>query len=249
MARGKLALTIFAGLAVFIAVLVVYLPASWFSAALPAGVRCATLGGSVWRGECLGLEATGTRLGDATWNLAIGRALIGRLVGDVEVRGGVASARADFDLNFSGSGELHNVVARFPLDPAFSAQMPRDYRAEISADLKHLVVADGAPRRIEGALDVRNLREMRAQPVELGSYRVSFDGAAQPDGKVLGNLRDLGGPFILEGTAMLEPPNAYNVRGYITGRTADAERIVRQITFGAQPDVSGRSEFRFEGTY
>jgi hypothetical protein len=249
MTRRKLALTFVAGLAVFLGVLVVYLPASWFSFALPGGVRCATLGGSVWNGECLGLELSGARLGDATWNLAIGRAFSGRLVGDLDVRGAAAAARADFDLSFGGSGELRNVVARFPLDPAFSAQMPRDYRAQISADLKHLVLADGAARRIEGTMEVRELREVRPQPVDLGSYQVSFDGVEQPDGKVLGNLHDLGGPFIIEGTVALAPPNEYNVQGYITGRTADAERTVRQITFGAQPDASGRSEFRFEGTY
>jgi len=249
MTRGKLALTTFAVLAVFITVLVVYLPASWFAAALPREVRCAELGGSIWNGECLGLELSGTPIGDATWNLAVGRALTGRLVGDLDVRGAAAAARADFDVNFSGSGELHNIVARFPLDPAFSAQMPRDYRAQISADLKHLVMADGAAQRIEGTVEVRDLREVRPQTVELGSYRVSFDGALNPDGKVLGNLRDIGGPFILEGIATLAPPNTYNVQGYITGRTADAERIVRQVTFGVQPDASGRSEFRFEGTY
>ena len=249
MSRRKLALTIVAGLAVFLGVLVVYLPASWFSGALPDGVRCATLGGSVWSGECLGLEVSGARLGDATWDLAIGRALSGRLVGDLDVRGAATGARADFDLNLSGSGELRNVVARFPLDPAFSAQMPRDYRAQIAASLKHLVLADGSPRRIEGTVEVRDLREVRPQPVDLGSYQVSFDGVAQPEGKVLGNLHDVGGPFSLAGTVVLVPPNEYNVQGYITGRTADAERIVRQITFGAQPDASGRSEFRFEGTY
>ena len=48
MTRGKLALTTFAVLAVFITVLVVYLPASWFAAALPREVRCAELGGSIW---------------------------------------------------------------------------------------------------------------------------------------------------------------------------------------------------------
>jgi len=39
------------------------------------------------------------------------------------------------------------------------------------------------------------------------------------------------------------------VQGYITGRTAAAERIVREITLGAMPDTSGRSTFSFEGSY
>jgi hypothetical protein len=62
-------------------------------------------------------------------------------------------------------------------------------------------------------------------------------------------LRDLGGPFIVEGTLKLTPPNGYLVQGYITGRTAAAERVVREITLGAMPEASGRSPFSFEGSY
>src|SRR5258705_7158333 len=103
MKRGKLAWTVVAGLAVFLGVLVFYLPASWFAAALPAQVRCTELGGSIWNGECLGLTLAGTRLGDATWNLAVGRAFTGRLVGDLEIRGAALSARSDFDVSFGGA--------------------------------------------------------------------------------------------------------------------------------------------------
>ena len=73
--RGTLGLTIVAGVAVFLVVLVLYLPASWFASALPPQVRCGELGGSVWHGECLGLQYQGAPLGDATWNLAPASAL------------------------------------------------------------------------------------------------------------------------------------------------------------------------------
>ena len=69
MKRGALVLTVIAGLAVFLVVLVLYLPASWFASALPPQVHCGELGGSVWHGECLGLTLAGRALGDATWNL------------------------------------------------------------------------------------------------------------------------------------------------------------------------------------
>ena len=56
---------------------------------------------------------------------------------------------------------------------------------------------------------------------------------------LVGKLRDLGGPFVVDGTVTLTPPNAYLVQGFITGRTAEAERLVREITLGAMPDASG----------
>ena len=143
MKRRPVVLTAIAGLLVFLGVLVLYLPASWFASLLPAPVHCAQLGGSLWQGECLGLEFQGAKLGDATWNLAPGKAFTGRLAGDVDVRGSAFNARADLDLNLNGTGELRNVTARFPLDPAFVAQFPRDQRGNIVVDLE----ARGADRR------------------------------------------------------------------------------------------------------
>jgi len=247
--RGPLILTITAGVLVFLGVLALYLPASWFSSMLPPQVRCTELGGSIWQGECLGLNYQGSAFGDATWNLSAFKAITGRLAGDAELRGTLINARTDLDLSFAGAGELRNVTARFPLDPALSSQLPRDQRGNVVADLKRLeIAARGVPKLIEGNIELHDFRMVGAQAMALGSYALSFDGVTQPDGTSKGTLKDLGGPFGVEGTLTLTPPDAYTVVGLIVGRSADAERIVRQITFGVQPDVSGRSEFRFEGT-
>jgi hypothetical protein len=247
--RGRLALTIVAGLAVFLVVLFFYLPASWFASRLPPQVQCVDIGGSVWAGECLGLTVQGAKLGDASWNLAALRALRGRLTGDVDLRGALAQARGDLDLSLDGSGELRNVSAQFPLDPAFLPQFPRDRRARVTADIKHAVLEKQAFRQLEGTIELHDFRQITPQALELGSYRVAFDGVSQPDGKVIGNVTDLGGPFRLEGTLVLTPPNQYNFEGFITGRTADAERLIREAMPYLRPDPSGRTELRFEGEY
>jgi hypothetical protein len=248
--RRTLVLMCLAGLLVFLGVLVLYLPASWISAALPPSVKCSELGGSIWNGECLGMEVQGNRLGDATWNLASGKAFTGRVSGDVEVRGNALGARADLDLGLDGSGELRNVTARFPLDPAFITKFPRDQRGTVVADFKRIVLATGpAIGSLQGTLELRDFRQVGANPLELGSYQLTFDGAPATDGNVVGQLRDLGGPFMVSGTVTLSEPSTYVVQGFITGRTAGAERLVREITLGAPPDASGRSEFSFEGSF
>jgi hypothetical protein len=242
--RGTLILTLVAGALVFLCVLVFYLPASWFASMLPARVQCAELGGSVWHGECLGLAVQDTPLGDATWNLSPLKALTGRLSGDVDVRGGVATARADVDLGFDGSGEVRNLASQFPLDPDFVRQFPRDQRGLVAAQLKRVELgAKGAPLRLEGTVELRDFRQVGAHPLVLGSYQVTFDGTP------VGKLRDLGGPFAVDGTVSFTPPNNYVVQGFITGRTAEAEGIVREITLGAPPDASGRSQFQFENSF
>lgn len=249
MKRGTLLLTVSAGVAVFLVVLVLYLPAAWFAALLPPQVRCADLGGSIWHGECLGLTFENSKLGDATWNFSPGGALGGKLRGDLDVRGGAVSAKAEVDTSFRGVGELRNVVARFPLDPAFLAQLPPDKRGNVSADFKRVVIGDRfAIRQAEGVLELRDLRQVGSQPLDLGSYQLTFDGKTQADGAATGKLRDLGGPFAVDGTVQLTPPDSYVVRGFVTGRTAQAESVVRQNTIGP-PDASGRSEFSIEASF
>lgn len=250
MKRGRVALLIVAGALVFAVVLLAYLPASWVAARVPPALQagCQEIGGSIWEGECLGVTFQGAKLGDATWNLARLGALRGRIEGDFDLRGALA-ARADLDLSFSGSGELREVKASFLLDPRVIPQLPPDQRGKIVADLRRLVLDERAPRVLEGTIDLTELRQVGARPLELGSYRATFDGKADANGIAVGQIRDLGGPFAVEGTITLTPPNTYVVQGFITGRTADAERLVREITLGVAPEASGRSPFAFEGTY
>ena len=140
MKRSSLILTLVAGTLVFLCVLVLYLPASWFASRLPPQMRCAELGGSIWQGECLGLTVQGNPIGDLTWNLAPLKAITGRLAGDVDVRGGALIARSNLDLGFDGAGELTGLDARVPLDPAFLKQFHRNQRGMVSAQFARVVL-------------------------------------------------------------------------------------------------------------
>jgi hypothetical protein len=250
MKRGRLGLLLAAVLLVFCGVLVAYLPASWVVMRLPPGLQlqCSDVGGSIFEGECLGATLAGQRVGDATWNLARLDLLRGRLVGDVDLRGAL-NARADLDMSLSGDGELRNVTANLPLDPEIISQSPPGQRGTVIANLARVVFENRIPRSIEGNVELQNLRQVGARPLELGSYRADFDGKPQPDGTAVGQLRDTGGPFEMVGTITLTPPNGYLVQGTIAGRTAQAESLVREITIGAPPDTSGRTPFSFEGSY
>ena len=147
MKRPTLVLTVTAGLVVFLGVLALYLPASWFAAALPAQIKCTELGGSVWAGECLGLAYQNGKLGDVTWNLAAGSALTGRLVGDVSLTGDTQRLNADLDLGRDGAGQLSNVSGMLQMDPAILPQLPRDQRGTVIAKFKHVeLAAGGVPR-------------------------------------------------------------------------------------------------------
>jgi len=248
--RGTLLLTVIAGIAVFLVVLVLYLPAAWFAGALPAHLRCNELGGSVWRGECNGLNYQGSPVGDATWDLAVGRALAGRLVGDIAVRGNALNLNASLDTSLGGAGELRDIKGTLLMDPALLPVLPAQQRGTLSTDLRRLVLGEGgAVKDVEGTIELRDFRQLGSQPMDLGSYQVTFAGVGDANSAVTGKVRDLGGPFIVDATLTLDPARSYVVQGYITGRSAAAERTVRELTLGAMPDASGRSTFSFEGTY
>jgi Type II secretion system (T2SS), protein N len=249
--RGTLILTLIAGALVFLCVLVLYLPASWIASKLPPQMRCAELGGSIWQGECLGLTFQGDKIGDATWNLSPLKALTGKLSGDIDVRGGALIARGNLHLAFDGAGEITHFDARFPLDPAFLRQFNRNQRGLVSAQFPRLVLgAGGAPKLLQGVVELRDFREVSPRVRDLGNYRLSFDGNPQANGVNVGTLTDLGGAFAVNGTVTFTPPNTYVVQGTIAGRTAEAEAIVRnEIALGAPPDASGRNEFSIESSF
>jgi hypothetical protein len=250
MKGSRAALLVVAIVLVFAAVVVAYLPASWVVARLPStvSVRCTDVGGSVWEGECLGVVYQGMRVGDATWNVGRLAALRGRAIGDFDLRGSM-NLRANFDMSFAGTGELTDVKSLMPLDPEVIPNAPPHQRGDVVTDFKRVVLAEGRPGALEGSIEVRDLRQVGARPLELGSYRVDFDGKTQADGSSVGTLRDLGGPFEIRGTVTLTPPNVYIVGGSIAGRSSQAEGLVREITLGAPPDTSGRTPFSFEGSY
>jgi hypothetical protein len=250
MKRSRVALLAVALVFVFIAVIVAYLPASWVVLKLPANLplRCTDVGGSIWEGECLGLNSGDKRLGDATWNISRLGVLRSRIAGDVDLRGAL-TARADLDLDFSGNGELRDVKATIPLDPQVLPNVPPYQRGLVIVDLARAVITNRAARTLDGSIEIRDLKQVGARPLDLGSYRAVFDGVESGDGTAVGTLTDTGGPFELRGTVTLTPPNTYLVQGTIAGRTGQAESVVREITLGAAPDTSGRTPFSFEGSY
>ena len=128
------------------------------------------------------------------------------------------------------------------MDPALLPMLPPQQRGTVTTDLQRVVIgAGGVLSALQGTVELRDFRQTGPQPLDLGSYQVVFDGASATDSAVTGKVRDLGGPFIVDATIRLGPERSYVVQCYITGRTAAAERTVRELTLGATPDTSGRS--------
>ncbi len=241
-------LTISLALVVFIAVLIAYLPVSWLRSYLPANVTCQDLAGSVWDGQCLGLGVAQAQLGDVSWDISGWRALTGRLVGQVSIARRDAAATADVSVSLGGDGELTNLKARLPIDPSLAAAIPANYRGDVLLDFARVAFAKQRLTTLKGVASVRGLRQVGAQPMNLGSYDATFDSTAAQDGSLTGTLADRGGPLALAGTIKITSEPGYELNGTVTARAEAAPGLRRQIEFLGMPDASGARPFSVAGT-
>ena len=86
-------------------------------------------------------------------------------------------------------------------------------------------------------------------PLPLGSYALTFDGAADASGNLSGRLEDTGGPLDVEGVLTLTPAPGYLLNGSVATRPSAPASLVRQIAFLGSPDAAGRRPFAQENTF
>lgn len=245
----KVGLTIGAALLVFVGVLVWQFPAAWARGFLPASITCVDMAGSLWNGQCTGLAANGVNVGDVTWDISAWRALTGKVVGDVAVTRADAAIQSSVALSFAGAGELTNLRARLPLDPATLPQLPAYLRGDVSLDFQKAVIADAWPQELRGTISARELRRTDGAQFRLGSYDLVFDGAVQPDGSLLGQLQDRGGPLAVRGTLKLTREPGYEVSGLVSARAEAPPQLRQQLEFLGAPNAAGEREFSLAGMF
>ncbi len=246
-----------AAVAAFAIVLIAELPARWAAGALPRGITCDELSGTVWHGVCAGLAEQGTPLGDLTWTLHPLRLLAGTLSADVALsRPGVPGIdRARLDIGPTGSITARAVHASLPLDRALIPELPPSTRGSAQADLS-LVRWDG--RRItaiRGEIDVRGLTDEQGEPI--GDYRLFFPGdssagAGGPSNASddpVGRVTDLGGPFAVEGTVRLTREPGYVLDVQVAPRTGAPADLVNALRLLGTPDARGRRLLSLAGTF
>lgn len=245
-------------IAAFVAVLIARFPARWATGALPRGVTCARISGTLWSGACAGLAQRGVPIGDLLWNVHPLRLLTASLSADVEVSRGAGMARARVDVGPSGTLTARDVRASFPLDHMLLAELPPGTQGSAQADLALLRWKGMRILAVRGHIDVRGLTDSRGEP--LGDYRLAFPadsaspasgpgGAVSTPGMPVGHLTDLGGPFSIDGTVRLTPEPGYVIEAQIAPRAGAPPDLVNALRYLGSPDARGRRPFSLMGTF
>ena len=249
--------------AVFGVILFTQLPASWCRWALPAGVHCTQLSGSVWSGRCDGLSVAaagtpaqggreGSNVGDAGWALHPLQLLRGRLAVDLDLTRAGASARGTVALGIGGRIEARDVELRgVHLEQLPLSQLPRGLRGVLQARIAALSWAQHRVQSITGQAQVRDLAGATDR---FGDYLLEFPAngpASTPDAAPgpVGTFRDIGGPLRVTGQLRLTPEPGFEVQALVAARPEASPGLTEQIQYLGSPDGQGMRPFSMAGTF
>lgn len=229
----------------FALALIARFPARWVAFAVPRGIACGRISGTVWDGTCAGLRTQQAPIGDLRWTLHPLRLLICKLSFDAVLARAAGSAHARIDLSPSGSITVRGLEARFTLDEGLLRELPSSARGAVEAHLSTVHWNGQRVADIAGTVEVHGLTVDAGEP--LGDYQLSFPGG--PGDEPVGQLSDLGGPFSLAATVRLTRNDGYVVNGSIAARPGVSPDLAAKLRYLGAPDAQGRRQFSIAGTF
>jgi len=223
----------------FAVILVVRLPASWVSGALPPGVACAQMSGTVWNGACEALAVQNTALGDLQWQLHPVGLLSGALVCEFAIDGPVGTATAQVAARSGERIAVRNLRAHFALNPALMRSLPPNLRGTVDTDLALLRLTHGAIAAAEGRIDLHDLAQGGDKSSNWGDYTITFPpgGSGEPTGA----LRSVRAPLDLQGQVRLtRTPPGFVLSGFVTPRPDTPADLLGELGALGTPDAQGK---------
>jgi len=246
--RRTVWIALLAGLA-FACILLARFPAVWATAALPPWLSCDDVEGTVWNGSCTGLTVRHQQVvGDLAWQLHPLRLLAARLAAHVQLTQGTAFLNADVEYGPGASLYGRDVHASFDLNPRLLPALPADLTGSARADVAYVELHANRVTDLRGRIEAHDLIQREGAATPLGSYSLSFSGAAS-GGALVGELHDLGGPLALDGTLRMTPEPGFVLDGKVATRGNAAPELARQLQILGPADAQGRRSFSIANTF
>ena len=238
------------GLLAFAISLAVLWPARWMGPALPAGMRCADWGGTLWRGRCTGLQwsMAGTapvNIDSVQWQLHPLVLLRGRVQADVQLAQAALQAQGRITTGAGGRLQVERLNAAGVLDHGLLSALPRGWSTR--AELKDVAFeyVDGALRALHGTGIARELHDN--QGTSLGDYQLQFEPQAAAPFR--GQLRDLAGPLQLAAGLTLNADLGWQLEGTASLRPGSPPSLARALDQLGGADIHGQRRISIAGTF
>ncbi len=238
-----------AGIISFLLTLLAILPASIVASVLPPAITLGLTSGTLWNGSTDSLVVHGQPLGALHWTLRPLSLFIGRLAFDGELLRSDGQARGRVALGIGGRVSARNLDIHLPLSGLPAGIAPRGWGGVVHAQVQSFELAPRAAPRIVGSIELRGLQAPPPGGAAIGSYAVTFPEAPAPDGRLVGQLKDLEGPMQVSGTVAIAADRSYVIEGVVAPRAGASQAVTDTLKFLGAPDAQGRRPFSLAGTY
>lgn len=234
------------GLLVMLAILVTTFPAriayQWLA---PPELQLTGVTGSIWHGQAREGLAAGAYVRDIEWRFKPAALLKGQLAFSTSSRPVSGTLTTDVAVTANGNLALTDLSGSLPLGLAHPAFEQNGVNGDLTMNFATLVISNGVPVDVEGAVMIENLFAPALSAAPLGSYRADFKSTG--DG-VTGTVQDTAGMLDVTGNITIDTDQSYRLLGEVRAIPGAPPSIDQQLQFAlGSPDANGFRPFRFEG--
>jgi len=240
------------GVTCFIAFVIASIPAKVITIFLPGDlIQTGGTSGTLWNGEARLVQISGIQLTETQWTMHPLQLALGRLAFHLETQASGGFVRSDVTLSVTGSVSVRNLNATGPLAPLAGLMKLPQSGGEISVQIDLLTIKNEWPSALVGSIRIGNLPlnliGVAAGPI--GSYEVRFAADPVPeDGRIVGELQDLGGPLEIGGSIYLDPPRNYDLNASIKAGAGAPADLARGLVLLGPADANGNHQFMMSGS-
>jgi hypothetical protein len=230
----------------FLATLLVRLPAAALSPFLPAGFECAGASGTLWSGSCGQLHAQGVTLGDVGWTLQPLSLL--RLRPRLEVTSADPRLLGAGQVQIAPDGRIDVSGLHLTLDlQSAPPPLPMGWSGSVQAQLEGLALRGEQLLALRGRITAVGLSQLDPH-MSLGDFELVFAGneSAPP---LHGQLRDQGaGPLAVAATVTVAASGRYEITGTIAAHAGADAQLAQMLELFGPADAAGRRPFSLAGS-
>jgi general secretion pathway protein N len=230
----------------FVATLLIRLPAAVLPPLLPPGIECAGPEGTLWTGSCAELRAQGVTVNGVGWHLHPLSLL--RLTPQLDVTSADPRLTGSAQVQASRDGRLDLSGVKLTVDlRSAPAPLPMGWSGSVQAQLDSLQLRGQQLLSLRGRITAAGLVQLDPH-IPLGDFELVFRGteSAPP---LHGQLRDTGnGPLAIAAGVTLSAAGGYDIAGTVSARSGADPQLTQVLELFGPADAQGRRSFSLAGS-
>lgn len=211
---------------------------------MPANVVLSSVSGTLWKGTVAKVRYLNIDLGELNWNLHPLNLLTGNLSADVFLGTGEEYVKSEVEMTISGKIKLEETRFSMKLSSLqpLTYGMPVAYSGKIEGYLPVSYIRKNNYMSINGNVSFSNLMLLSPQEQLLGDFSLGM--RAENDGATSCLIRDVAGPFELNGKCSLTKKGKFSLLSTIAVREANSD-LDSMLRFLGNQDSTGRVAFNY----